>query len=69
MFDDNGQLLFPDGTGVNADGSIPAGFNGSPPNPDTHPFWIPEFLGDVVVVNGKSWPYLNVEPGDTVSVL
>jgi FtsP/CotA-like multicopper oxidase with cupredoxin domain len=62
MFDENGQLLFPDGTGANADGSIPAGFNGSPPNPDTHPFWIPEFLGDVVVVNGKSWPYLNVEP-------
>lgn len=62
MFDENGQLLFPDGTGANADGSIPAGFNGSPPNPDTHPFWIPEFFGDVVVVNGKSWPYLNVEP-------
>jgi len=62
MFDENGQLLFPDGTGANADGSIPAGFNGSPPNPGTHPFWIPEFFGDVVVVNGKSWPYLNVEP-------
>ncbi|MGD0423323.1 MAG: multicopper oxidase domain-containing protein, partial [Candidatus Bathyarchaeia archaeon] len=62
MFDENGQLLFPNGTGANADGSIPAGFNGSPPNPDTHPFWIPEFFGDVVVVNGKSWPYLNVEP-------
>jgi len=62
MFDENGQLLFPDGTGANADGSAPAGFNGSPPSPATHPFWIPEFLGDVVVVNGKSWPYLNVEP-------
>ena len=62
MFDGNGQLLFPDGTGANADGSIPAGFNGPPPNPETHPFWIPEFFGDVIVVNGKSWPYLNVEP-------
>jgi len=30
-------------------------------NPE-HPFWIPEFLGDVIVVNGKTWPYLNVEP-------
>ena len=27
-----------------------------------HPFWIPEFIGDTIVVNGKTWPYLNVEP-------
>jgi FtsP/CotA-like multicopper oxidase with cupredoxin domain len=27
-----------------------------------HPIWIPEFFGDVMVVNGKVWPYLNVEP-------
>ncbi len=27
-----------------------------------HPFWIPEFVGDTIVVNGKTWPYLNVEP-------
>ena len=32
------------------------------PNPTVHPFWIPEFIGDVIVVNGKTWPYLNVEP-------
>jgi spore coat protein A, manganese oxidase len=45
------------------------------PDPSIHPFWIPEFLGDVppategdpptlgdvIVVNGKSWPFLNVE--------
>lgn len=31
-------------------------------NPE-HPYWIPEFTGDVNVVNGKTWPYLNVEPG------
>jgi spore coat protein A len=30
-------------------------------NPE-HPFWIPEFLGDVIVVNGKAWPYLEVQP-------
>ena len=29
-------------------------------NPE-HPFWIPEFVGDTIVVNGKVWPYLNVE--------
>jgi len=47
-FDTNGQLLYddPDQT----------------PNPDVHPFWRPEFFGDVITVNGKSWPFLNVEP-------
>ena len=62
MFDTNGQLLFPDGSGQNADGSTPAGLSGGPPNPDLHPYWIPEFFGDVMLVNGKSWPFLNVEP-------
>ena len=33
-----------------------------PPNPDIHPFWTPEFVGDVMVVNGKTWPYLSVAP-------
>jgi FtsP/CotA-like multicopper oxidase with cupredoxin domain len=32
------------------------------PNPTVHPFWIPEFIGDTILVNGKTWPYLNVEP-------
>ncbi len=27
-----------------------------------HPFWIPEFIGDTIVVNGKAWPFFNVEP-------
>lgn len=26
-----------------------------------HPYWVPEFLGDVICVNGKSWPYLEVK--------
>ncbi len=29
-------------------------------NPE-HPFWIPELVGDTIVVNGKTWPFLNVE--------
>ena len=29
---------------------------------DEHPVWIPEFFGDVILVNGKVWPYLEVEP-------
>jgi FtsP/CotA-like multicopper oxidase with cupredoxin domain len=29
---------------------------------EIHPVWIPEFFGDLMVVNGKIWPYLEVEP-------
>jgi spore coat protein A len=54
QFDTKGQLFFPAGEA--------AGLNGAPPNPETHPFWIPEFFGDAIVVNGKTWPYLSVEP-------
>jgi spore coat protein A, manganese oxidase len=34
----------------------------APTNPDIHPFWTPEFFGDVFTVNGKTWPYLSVAP-------
>jgi spore coat protein A, manganese oxidase len=46
MFDTDGQLYFP------------AISN----NPDVNPFWVPEFFGDHILVNGKAWPYLDVEP-------
>jgi spore coat protein A, manganese oxidase len=32
----------------------------TPTNPDIHPYWTPEFFGDVFTVNGKTWPYLSV---------
>jgi hypothetical protein len=38
-FDKNGQLFFPAGDPYT-------------PNPD-HPYWVPEFLGDTIAVNGK----------------
>ncbi|XP_024519985.1 multicopper oxidase LPR1 homolog 3-like [Selaginella moellendorffii] len=31
-------------------------------NPSVHPVWCPDYFGDVVLVNGKAWPYLNVYP-------
>ena len=31
-------------------------------NPAIHPFWVPEFIGDVITVNGKVWPTLTVDP-------
>ena len=55
QFDINGQLYFPDSDN-------PLNLNGPPGNPDKHPFWIPEFFGDVMTVNGKSWPVLEVQP-------
>jgi FtsP/CotA-like multicopper oxidase with cupredoxin domain len=53
MFDTNGQFYFPV--------DFPGGINGPPPNPQ-HPYWNPEFIGDTIVVNGKAWPFLKVEP-------
>jgi FtsP/CotA-like multicopper oxidase with cupredoxin domain len=48
MFDQNGQLYFP---------AAPLA-----PNPAEHPFWVPEFEGDIITVNGKTWPYMSVAP-------
>lgn len=30
-------------------------------NPEIHPEWQPEYFGDVIVVNGKAWPYMVVQ--------
>lgn len=30
-------------------------------NPDVHPYWVPEFFGNTIMVNGRVWPNLNVE--------
>jgi spore coat protein A, manganese oxidase len=56
QFDTNGQLLWPDSN------NNPSLVDGPPSNPKIHPFWIPEFFGDVMCVNGRSWPFLAVEP-------
>jgi FtsP/CotA-like multicopper oxidase with cupredoxin domain len=34
-----------------------------PPNPEIHPYWVPEFFGDVIMVNGLAWPNMNVDQG------
>jgi FtsP/CotA-like multicopper oxidase with cupredoxin domain len=51
MFDANGQLFFP----ADSAGGVLASLN------PEHPYWVPEFVGDTILVNGKAWPYLNVE--------
>lgn len=40
------------------DGSLAFTTKGN--NPDIHPYWDPEFFGDAVTVNGKTWPTLSV---------
>ncbi len=52
MFDTTGELFFP---------SDSAGGVLWTTNPE-HPYWVPEFVGDAIVVNGKAWPYLDVQP-------
>lgn len=59
QFDTTSQLFFPDGSGADV---ATSNLNGPPANPSIHPFWIPEFIGDVAIVNGAPWPFLNVEP-------
>jgi spore coat protein A len=43
----------------NADGSM---FYPSDGVTALHPQWVPEFFGDVAVVNAQIWPFLDVEP-------
>ncbi len=45
----------------NADGSLFYPVQ-TPSDPEVPPVWVPEFFGDTVLVNGKVWPYLEVEP-------
>jgi FtsP/CotA-like multicopper oxidase with cupredoxin domain len=32
------------------------------PDSDVPPIWGPEFIGDTILVNGRAWPFLEVEP-------
>lgn len=56
-FNCDGSLFYPDTRGlppeVAARVYIPTG--------DISPIWVPEFFGDVMVVNGQPWPFLKVE--------
>ncbi|KAL3748881.1 hypothetical protein ACJRO7_010032 [Eucalyptus globulus] len=43
----------------NTDGSLY--MNSTGVNPTIHPQWQPEYFGDAIIVNGKAWPYLQVQ--------
>ncbi|NJD59130.1 MAG: copper oxidase [Anaerolineae bacterium] len=51
MFDTNGQLFFP----ADCAGGLLWALN------PEHPYWVPEFIGDTICVNGKTWPRKTVE--------
>ncbi len=55
-FDADGSLFYPDSR---------AFFDGITgpyiPNTDISPIWNPEFFGNTMVVNGRTWPFLQVE--------
>jgi bilirubin oxidase len=55
-FKDNAALFYPDTR------EFFDGFTGPfIPDSDVSPIWNPEFFGDTMVVNGRTWPFLNVE--------
>jgi len=55
-FNDDGSLFYPDSR---------AFFDEYPgpyiPNSPVAPIWNPEFFGNTMLVNGRTWPFLNVE--------
>lgn len=55
-FNADGSLFYPDSR------SFFDGYDG-PYSPETSvpPIWNPEFFGNTIVVNGRTWPYLEVE--------
>jgi FtsP/CotA-like multicopper oxidase with cupredoxin domain len=58
-FNADGSLFYPDSREF-FDGAtaLDPGFN---PDTDLPPIWNPEFFGDMIMVNGNTWPYQTVE--------
>ena len=56
-FNDDGSLFYPDSR------AFFDGYTGPYiPQTDVPPIWNPEFFGNTIVVNGRTWPFLNVAP-------
>lgn len=56
-FNEDGSLHYDSNALLDASGSQKTDMNGNPIYSSK-----PEFFGNVITVNGKAWPYLNVEP-------
>jgi spore coat protein A, manganese oxidase len=57
-FNADGSINFPNGLGQVTKNKFNPLTPG--PNPSVHPQWVPEYFGDVAVVNGITWPKLTV---------
>jgi FtsP/CotA-like multicopper oxidase with cupredoxin domain len=55
-FDDDGALFYPDTRELFDEFAGPY-----VPDSDVAPIWNPEVFGNAIVVNGRTWPYLEVE--------
>lgn len=60
-FNTDGSLFYPD-TRLFFDGFAGPYIGSQNPPSDISPIWNPEFFGNTMVVNGRTWPYLEVEP-------
>jgi len=56
-FNTDGSLFYPDSRAFFDEYAGPYA-----PETDVPPTWNPEFFGNSIVVNGRTWPYLEVEP-------
>ena len=56
-FNSNGSLFYPDTRAFFDNGFVVPYI----PNSNVSPIWNPEFFGNMMVVNGRTWPYLDVE--------
>ena len=59
-FNDDGSLFFPD-TRAFFD-EFPGPYIGDDADSDIPPIWNPEFFGNTLIVNGNTWPTLDVQP-------
>ena len=59
-FNDDGSLFFPD-TRAFFDG-FSGPYIGDDEASDIPPIWNPEFFGNTIIVNGNTWPTLDVQP-------
>ena len=67
-FNDDGSINFSNGLGQTIPpppAILPPGYspvtNGV--NPLVHPTWVPEYFGEVALVNGVAWPKHKTQPG------
>ena len=58
-FNDDGSLFYPDTRAYFGD--VPDPITSFIPDSDVAPIWNPEFFGNCIIVNGNTWPFLQVE--------